>query len=164
LRLAFLRDKEVAPGMMQSPARAQDDSRLRGLAPSNLRDLHRTLIARAGAWLPISALTMWSFWPTLVRLYTRWESDSQYSHGFLVPVFALFLLWKRRETFPQKSRALPLYGGLLLVAAGVMRVIGGARFHEWIEAISLLPFVAGIVLFTAGWPALKWALPALGFL
>src|SRR6516165_10339312 len=38
-----------------------------------------------------------SQWATLAKLAERWSSDPQYSHGFLVPVFALVVLWFRRE-------------------------------------------------------------------
>src|SRR5712691_10151975 len=40
---------------------------------------------------------VWAYWPTLNDLGKRWHTDPQYSHGFLVPLFAAFLLWQRRN-------------------------------------------------------------------
>ncbi|MFN6104790.1 MAG: archaeosortase/exosortase family protein, partial [Planctomycetaceae bacterium] len=40
------------------------------------------------------------FFPTLEKLSQRWNSDPQYSHGYLVPFFSLFLAWSRRSTLP----------------------------------------------------------------
>src|SRR5579862_2802902 len=35
--------------------------------------------------------------PIIVVLADRWENDSRYSHGWLVPLFSLFLLYSRRR-------------------------------------------------------------------
>ena len=54
---------------------------------------------RSGGYFPFLllfvplAVLVWAFWPTLTELFRVWYSDPQYSHGFLVPVFAVFLLW-----------------------------------------------------------------------
>ena len=59
--------------------------------------------ARSGGYFPFLLLFLpllvlvWAFWPTLTELFHVWKSDPQYSHGFLVPVFAAFLLWMRRD-------------------------------------------------------------------
>src|SRR5262245_30816661 len=36
---------------------------------------------------------LWAYAATLGEVVARWVDDPQYSHGFLVPVFAIFLLW-----------------------------------------------------------------------
>ena len=33
----------------------------------------------------------------LARLFNQWTNDQNASHGFFVPVFALFVLWKNRN-------------------------------------------------------------------
>ncbi len=63
--------------------------------------------ARSGSYYPFILLLLslgclvWAFWPTLTDLFNVWSSDPQYSHGFLVPVFAAFLLWMRRAMLKQ---------------------------------------------------------------
>src|SRR5262245_18827445 len=39
----------------------------------------------------------WAYWPTLEFLFGKWRDDPQYSHGFLVPVFSAWLLWRNRD-------------------------------------------------------------------
>src|SRR4051794_34774 len=70
--------------------------------------------------LPALGLSLlWAYWPTFSEMAERWSSDPQYSHGYLVPVFALFLLWLRRpRTAPPAFRAHWL--GLPLVAVGAV--------------------------------------------
>src|SRR5438552_19131649 len=62
----------------------------------------------------------WVYWPTFGNLLGKWESDPQYSHGFVVPLFSLYLLWRRRQ---QLDGGKPSCWGLLLLAVGL-----GLRF------------------------------------
>src|SRR6516225_227567 len=60
----------------------------------------------------------------LWELVHRWTSQEEYSHGFLIPIVALWLLWTRRAVLlesvgPPAWAAIPL---ILLAAA--LHVIG----------------------------------------
>ena len=46
----------------------------------------------------------------------KWLNDPQYSHGFLVPLFSAYLLYRGHQTSADWfSRPLPVVGGLVLV-------------------------------------------------
>jgi exosortase len=93
----------------------------------------------------------------------RWSNDPQYSHGFLVPVFAAVVLWQRRDRRPKALR--PAWGGLAVLAAAVaLRLLGAYLGVEALDAYSLLPALGGLCLLLGGWPALRWAWPAVAFL
>src|SRR4051794_37336345 len=62
--------------------------------------------------MPLSTLTLvallgvvvlWSYWTTLASVVWRWAEDPQYSHGWLVPLFAGYLLWLRRNKYSQEE-------------------------------------------------------------
>src|SRR5436305_13069460 len=46
---------------------------------------------------------LWAYAPTLAGMGRRWSNERQYSHGFLVPVFAGIVLWVRRAAQPRGS-------------------------------------------------------------
>src|SRR4051794_17760192 len=81
---------------------------------------------RAAAALPagvrLTALAavalLWAFWPTFTALADRWGTESRYSHGYLVPLFAAYLLWARRGLCPAAPAGAPAWG-LALLAAGL---------------------------------------------
>src|SRR5438067_1265285 len=105
--------------------------------------------------VPIAALALcggcllWSYWPTLLTMWDRWSDDPQYSHGFLVPVFALAILWSRREQRP-RSLAAPAWWGLGLLAAAVLLRFTAAYFYlEPLDGLSLLPLLAGLCVLLA---------------
>jgi exosortase len=105
----------------------------------------------------------WSYWPTLKGMAERWSSDSQYSHGFLVPVFAAVILWHRRDLRPRKL--MPSWWGLavLMLALGT-RLASAYWYFDPLDSFSVVPAVAGLCLLLGGWGALQWAWPAIAFL
>lgn len=119
---------------------------------------------RAIVALLVAAATAFAFWPTLAALYSKWVNDPQYSHGLLVVPFAVGLLWAKRDRFPAEVRPAPFIGLILLVLAVAGRVLGGVIYFAWLEAFSLLPFLAAVTLIFGGFGAFRWALPAIAFL
>jgi exosortase len=110
------------------------------------------------------ACLIWAHWTDLVEMAQHWSQDAQYSHGYLVPVFALGLLWQRRRILLEGQPA-PAWWGPLVLAAGIALHLAGAYFYfTWFEALSFLPSLAGLVLVLGGRPAWRWAWPAVAFL
>src|SRR5947208_14803759 len=87
-------------------------------------------------------LLIWAHWTDLVETAQHWGQDAQYSHGYLVPVFALGLLWQRRALLQPVSSA-PAWWGVLLLAAGIsLHLTGAYYYYAWIEAFYRLPRLA----------------------
>src|SRR5437762_3290414 len=110
------------------------------------------------------AAVLWSYWTTLAGVVWRWAKDPQYSHGWLVPLFAGYLLWTRRDKIARQSLYVNILGLVVIVAALGLRLAGTHYHFDYFDQISLLPCLAGIVLLVGSWPALFWSLPALAFL
>jgi exosortase len=133
-----------------------------------LTDLVRS---RVGSFLALSTVgllaLLWANWTTLGECAQRWSTDPSYSHGWLVPIFAGVLLWLRRRQLAEVEASPRLWNilGLLLLSGGILSRLAGAWFHyASLDAISLLPCVAGLLVLLGGWPAFKWSWPAVAFL
>jgi exosortase len=114
--------------------------------------------------IPIACLA-WTFWPTFVELAQVWQHNPQYTHGYLVPLFALGLLWLRRDQLDLSACAPNWLLGVPLLALGIgLRLWGAYFFYIWLDPLSILPTVAGLVCLLGGWPALRWSWPAVLFL
>jgi exosortase len=101
---------------------------------------------------------------TFAHMADRWAHDPQYSHGFVVPFFALVVLWSRREMLKTLAWK-PSWLGLPLMAIGLaLRVTAVAADIEPLDSLSLLPTGFGLVLLVGGWSVLAWSWPALAFL
>jgi exosortase len=101
---------------------------------------------------------------TIAKLIHTYWTEPDYSHGFFVPIFSLYLLWYRRDMLP----AVPQKGswwGLAFFGVWAFMLWYGVYFHyTWFDSFSIVPCLAGVVLFIGGWQTLLWAWPALVFL
>lgn len=114
--------------------------------------------------LGLAALTAWAYWPTLAQLVHLWNTDDGYSHGYLVPVFATWLLWFRRDCAPMLWRPQPIMGlGLIALSLG-LRTVAAWRFNEWPEHVSLIPYLFGLALAFGGWPLARYLGASIFFL
>jgi exosortase len=110
------------------------------------------------------AAGVWAYWPTLVEMVGQWNNQPDYSHGFLVLPLALFFLWTKRATFPQREISPSMYGaGLLLVACG-LRYVAAALYLGPLDGWTIPIWVSGAVWLLAGWRVLLWCLPSIAFL
>ncbi len=80
-----------------------------------------------------------------------WVCRSALRHDRLVVSPSLFSFKPRMPTW---------WGAPLIVVGGLMRLSGALWSYDWLEAGSLLPSLAGLVLLAAGPAVLRWALPA----
>lgn len=85
------------------------------------------------------------------RLVDQWWTDPNYSHGFLVPLFSAFIIWKDRERL-RAIEAQPSASGLLIIVFGLGILIFGALGAElFMSRTSLLFILAGLVVYFQGW-------------
>jgi exosortase len=114
--------------------------------------------------LVTAVLMLWLFQSTIAGLLKAWNSEQDYSHGYLVAPFAVLLLWLRRDRLPQNSRV-PGWGGLGLLAAGfAARYLGERLFVAPVSGWGLVLWLAGACWLLAGRRVMVWALPGLLFL
>jgi len=131
------------------------------VAESQGSDTNRlTTVLIALALLAVLLLVGWVYWPIFEQVIRRWALDPQYTHGYVVPVFALVVLWYRRDSFPSERMAPTWWGIPVLLLGTVLRLTGSLLSFEWLEAGSVLPTLVGLILLTAGGAVAKWAWPA----
>ncbi len=110
----------------------------------------------------LAVATLWSYWTTLGQLAERWWIDPQYSHGFLVPLFAAVILWLKK---PAEVKWQPNAWGLLLLACSVAPRWFSARMDlTHVDGACMIGALLGLTLLVGGWDVLKWAGPAILFL
>jgi exosortase len=109
------------------------------------------------------ALLLLVFTPSVMTLWDRWLHDSRYNHGYLVPLFSLYLLYRKKDAL----LACPVGSawGLALILIGLaIRAVGVLIYLDWLDTIALLPCLAGLLVLWGGRPALALSWPALAFL
>jgi exosortase len=138
------------PTVLTPPATRIDADGAPGTYPVDVRRLGLALGLFAAA-----------FGPALVRVVGTWWDDPEYSHGFLMPPMAAWLLWQER------ARIRALRGGTSLFAVPLLGVcLLGPITAELHFVVSLAPFafVGGlfaVLLAFFGWRGAWVFVPAL---
>jgi exosortase len=118
-----------------------------------------------GIWAGVLiALIVVLYGPILAHLVENWWSNPDYSHGFLVPVFAGYVLWKQRDRLSKISLKPSNFGLVVMLGAVGLLLLGSLGAELFTSRFSLLILVAGIVVFLAGWKMLRAVSFPLGFL
>lgn len=126
--------------------------------PKNWRSRMLTVLA-------VFCCLFWSFLPEIRSLVLVWQSNPNYSHGFVVIPIALVIAWRARKTGPLvEGRPEYIWGLSVVVGALLLREIAEARGMRWLETATLLPIVAGVVLGFGGRAMLRRTWPAISFL
>lgn len=121
-----------------------------------------SLLALAAALLVLG----WAYAPNLYYLYTIWNNEPNYSHGFLVLPIALVIVWRRLSDSPVDwTLAAPSLGSLaLLVLILAARTFAYERGSQWLESATLIPAIGCLLLAFGGWPLVRRTWPAVVFL
>lgn len=113
----------------------------------------------------LGGLLVWAYWPMLGVFADKWTNDPQYSHGFLVPFFSGYLLWKAWQAHgPLAAVPRPLLGGLVLAVVVLLRLVSGSILFHQLDALTFLLGLFGVALAAGGFPLVKRAWPAVLFL
>jgi exosortase len=120
--------------------------------------LHRSPVGRAGVGtVLIAACVLILYAPVLANLMRQWWNEPDYSHGFLVPLCSAYLLWRRRDSLRQISPNPSWIGMILLCASLGVLFIGSLGAELFLQRISLLGVIIGLVVWLHGWTMVRAA-------
>ncbi len=114
------------------------------------------LIGSAGqAWLKVivlGALVIAFYRQEILRLSNQWQSNPNWSFGYIIPLFSLYLLYNWRHALRQASRKVCWPGLVLVLVAIAIRAWGIVILkNHWIPQLTIPLMIWGLTLFLAGW-------------
>lgn len=115
------------------------------------------LLNRDLAWrsVLIGALVMAAYWRVLAKLVTDWWQIPDFSHGFLVPIFAAYLVWVKRKRL-RDTHTFSSWAGIPVIALALFVLLLGVYGAElFLSRISLVILLTGLVLCFGGSQLLK---------
>ncbi len=104
-------------------------------------------------WQPLvlGLLMGWLYYSIVSNLVLQWWQDPNFSHGFFVPAFSVFLLWQERDHLASLP-ANPSWWGLPIIVGSLsVAVVGVLGAELFLSRISLILLCAGLVIFFLGW-------------
>jgi exosortase len=114
--------------------------------------------------LILGAVLLAVYWKILQALVTQWWDDPNYSHGFLVPLFCLYLVWRQWPTLAALPRKGSLLGIPVILGGIAVLLAGDLGADNFLMRSSLIIVIAGLVLFHLGGAIFRALLLPLAFL
>ncbi len=98
----------------------------------------------------ICLLVVAVYYQVMGKLVTDWWQIPDFSHGFLVPIFAVYLVWEKRSVLLRTPIA-PTWSGIGVIVLGLAVLILGVYGSElFLSRVSLIILLAGLVLCFGG--------------
>jgi len=95
------------------------------------------------------------YWDGLSYLVGQWSAQDEYSHGFLIPLVALYLLWQNKAALQRLECRGSWWGAVLVVLSLALFLLGELSTLYILIQYSFLILLAGLVLSFAGFPGLR---------
>lgn len=109
-------------------------------------------------WVPsavIAGLLCILYYRVAIKLVYDWYTLSDYSHGFLVPFFAAFLIWDKRKILSATPVKQTWAGIPLVVFSIAVLILGIYGVELFTSRISFIMLMAGLIWTLFGWPMLR---------
>jgi exosortase len=98
----------------------------------------------------LGSLVILTYRFVIVKLVTDWYNNPDFSHGFLVPVFASYVVWRNRREIQSVPWA-PSWWGVPVIVFALLTLIAGTLGAElFLARISLIIVIGGIVITLSG--------------
>lgn len=99
----------------------------------------------------LGLLTLALYGSVLGHLIAQWWQDPNFSHGFFVPLFSLFVVWQERVRLTRLNSK-PSWIGLGMMVFGMcMLIVGQMGAELFLARSSLLIVLAGLIVLFYGW-------------
>jgi exosortase len=142
---------------------------------SSTADLHRA-IPPARSWRQlglhnyikifiIAALFCYLFRHQVRTIVSRWVTDPNWSHGFLIPLFSFYFINQRKNQI-LAQRFKPDYLGLVFLICAILFYPFNIAFlrYGYLSPIAMIAALGAVVLFLGGWPLASHMWLPVGFL
>jgi exosortase len=110
------------------------------------------------AWLPyasIAVLLVLLYYRVVVKLVYDWSTLPDYSHGFLVPFFAAFLIWDKRKVLQATPVRQSWFGIPMIVFSICVLILGVYGVELFTSRMSFIFLMTGLIWTFFGWQMVR---------
>ncbi|HEY5884032.1 MAG TPA: exosortase [Pyrinomonadaceae bacterium] len=125
---------------------------------TTVSDPQTTSTLRNNLWkiVVLSCALSFAYATVLQKLGNDWWNDENYSHGLLIPFIIGYILWSQRERFSRPDHFPKPALGLVMVVMALLALWAGTAGAElFIQRISLVLMLGGVVLYFWGFRLLR---------
>ncbi|OHB54024.1 MAG: hypothetical protein A2Y07_02265 [Planctomycetes bacterium GWF2_50_10] len=105
----------------------------------------------------LAALIVWLFWREIYVLFYQWTHDSSWSHGFLIPLFSLYLVNQRKKEILNSKCTASMIGLVCLLGCIAMYPLNIVQIKiGYLAPLLIIATIGSVVLFVGGWRLIRY--------
>lgn len=104
------------------------------------------------------------FFRTFSGLVSDWSSDPNFSHGFLIPVIALYMVWYKKDQISNIPRQPSRIGLGIIVLGLLVHVAANIGAELFMMRFSMVITLSGIIIYALGIPMFRAVLIPVAYL
>ncbi len=122
------------------------------------------------SYLPIALsilLILSMYYDVLFKMAKDWWTDPNYSHGFLIPIISLYILWERRGLLKKIRPSASVLGLFVLLLGCSLFLFGRIGGELFSQRLSFLITIIGCIIFFGGkklWQVVRFPIVYLIFM
>ena len=112
----------------------------------------------------LTAVFLFVYQKAVLKLISDWSTDPNFSHGFLIPFVALYMIWYKKTELEQiKSK--PSLAGIVIIIFGMMIHMAGTLGAElFLMRFSMIITLSGIIIYFCGYEIFRKILVPIAYL
>lgn len=91
------------------------------------------------------------YYNTFIWLINSWLYNPYYSHGFIVPIISLFIIWKMKKELSDIELKQSQTGLILFIIGIILQIIAVIWVIRFLSGLSLIITIYGTILYIFGW-------------
>jgi len=117
------------------------------MAHSSVRDRQYTY---AVGWSGVAGLMLWLYGRDMLVMVSRWASEPEASHGFLVPAASAAVVWLRRGQLASVPRFVWRWGLVPFIFGLALTILAESAQVVFLRPVAMLIVLGGILLYAFG--------------
>lgn len=129
-------------------------------APMNLSIKKQTLFQI----FILTAVFLVVYQKAILKLISDWSTDPNFSHGFLIPFVALYMIWYKKNELADMELSPSLTGIIVIIGGMLVHLAGNLGSELFLMRFSMIITLSGIIIYFCGFEIFKKLLVPVAYL
>jgi exosortase len=112
----------------------------------------------------LTAVFFFVYQKAIFKLISDWSTDPNFSHGFLIPFVALYMIWYKKNELAEISLKPSLTGIIVIVCGMLIHMAGNLGSELFLMRFSMIITLSGMIIYFCGFEIFKKLLVPIAYL
>ncbi|MBU1340620.1 MAG: exosortase/archaeosortase family protein [Proteobacteria bacterium] len=100
--------------------------------------------------LPLVLIFFFLYYKAIAKLISDWSIDPNFSHGFLIPFVALYMVWYKKNEISQIPHESSKTGIIIIILGMLIHIAGNVGSELFLMRFSMIITLSGIIMYYYG--------------